>query len=156
MTNRSMPDPLRGALHSLPRVPAAEGFTERVLAAADTAAEKAALPRRPLARRRLAAAAALAVLVLAGAVAVPTFHAERAARHERQARIQGFEAERQRLAAELEEIRRLAATPPADPPVLYLGGDEDVDLVLDLGRLADLHPGGTGATPAAYHGRPSY
>ena len=155
MTNRPTHDTLREALRSLPRARAADGFTERVLAGAEAAEGTPEAPRPRPAATRWAAAAALAGFALAGALAVPTFRAERTAGRERQARIQAFEAERRQLAAELEEIRRLAATTQGASPVLYLGGDEDVDLVLDLGRLAESRPGGTGVTPTAYSGRPN-
>jgi hypothetical protein len=36
----------------------------------------------------------------------------------------------------------------APPPVVYLGGNEQVDLVLDLGKV----DGSEGATPVVYHG----
>ena len=49
-------------------------------------------------------------------------------------------AEHTRLEREVQDL--------SQPSVVYLGGNEDVDLVLDLGRT-----GGTeGAKPAAYHG----
>jgi len=153
MTIRPTHDTLREALRSLPRARAADGFTERVLTHAE-AARQAHRPR--LAATRWAVAAAVGGFALAGALAVPTFRAERTQNRERQARIQAIEAERRQLAAELEEIRRLAETAQGASPVLYLGGDEDVDLVLDLGRLAGSRPGGTGVTPAAYSGGPRY
>ena len=35
----------------------------------------------------------------------------------------------------------------SEPPVLYLGGDEEVDLVLDLRNVQDAE----GVVPAAFH-----
>ena len=80
----------------------------------------------------------MAGFALAGALAVPTFRAERTQQRERQARIQAFEAERRQLAAELAEIRRLSEAPL---PVVYVGGDDDVDLVIDPETLAEISPG---------------
>jgi len=65
-----------------------------------------------------------------------------------EATLRDLRAERADLAAELAELKRLVASGPgggaADgtgagtgDPVLYLGGDDRVELVLDLGRLAD-------------------
>lgn len=92
---------------------------------------------------------------------------------ERQAALRELRAERDRLAAELDALKRqfrtgtagsgpsgLGAAPgsgnearfdaPSGDPVLYLGGDDRVDLVLDLGRLAAERGGG--AVPTARGG----
>ena len=53
--------------------------------------------------------------------------------------LQELRAEHGRLERELQEL--------SEPPVLYLGGDEDVDLVLDLRNVRDAE----GVVPAAYH-----
>jgi len=50
-------------------------------------------------------------------------------------------AEHTRLEREVQDLSQ-------PPSVVYLGGNEDVDLVLDLGKVR----GSEGATPAAYHG----
>lgn len=124
---------LRSALRSLPRETAGEGFTDAVLDRLDRSPAAGA----DRAAWRLAAAAALAALALAalvwnlapraGSTSTP------APGPARSARIDVLEAEHARLAAELEDLRRLAE-PPA--PVFYLGGDDEVELVLDLGALA--------------------
>jgi hypothetical protein len=54
--------------------------------------------------------------------------------------LQEIRAEHGRLEQEIQEL--------TEPPVVYIGGNEDVDLVLDLGKVS----GSEGATPAAYHG----
>ena len=54
--------------------------------------------------------------------------------------LQEIRAEHGRLEQEIQEL--------SQPPVVYIGGNEDVDLVLDLGKVS----GSEGATPAAYHG----
>lgn len=53
--------------------------------------------------------------------------------------LQELRAEHGRLERELQEM--------SEPPVLYLGGDEDVDLVLDLRNVHDAE----GVVPAAFH-----
>lgn len=53
--------------------------------------------------------------------------------------LQELRAEHGRLERELHEL--------SEPPVLYLGGDEDVDLVLDLRNVHDAE----GVVPAAFH-----
>jgi hypothetical protein len=73
----------------------------------------------------LAAGIALAVLVAVLWVALPGGHLE-------PSEIDRLAAERSRIAAELEALRREAD----DTPVIYLGGDDQVDLVLDLDHLA--------------------
>lgn len=130
-------DPVRCALRSLPREAAGEGFTEAVLDRLDRGpAERAGLLVR-LPAWRLAAAAALAVLVLAplawNLAPAPDATPGDAPGPAREARLDALEAERARLVAELEALRRLAEEPV---PVLYLGGDDEVELVLDLGTLA--------------------
>jgi hypothetical protein len=54
--------------------------------------------------------------------------------------LQEIRAEHGRLEQEIQEL--------SQPPRVYIGGNEDVDLVLDLGKVS----GSEGATPAAYHG----
>jgi hypothetical protein len=129
-------DSLAAALRALPRETAGAGFTARTLARLD---------RAPAAARRLpplavAAAASLASLGLGALVWALVASGQVAGLPDRpgsepprRARLEALETERALLAAELEEIRRLAAEPT---PVLYLGGDDEIDLVLDLGRLA--------------------
>jgi hypothetical protein len=124
-------------LRDIPRERARPGFTARVqqrIDRLDAPARRAAL----IPRLALSAALALFLAVTAGVL----IHARRdalAADHARQA-LAEIRAEHARLEREVREL-----SPPA---VVYLGGTEDVDLVLDLGK-----PGGTeGAKPAAYHG----
>ena len=79
----------------------------------------------------------------------------------RRADLRELRAERDRLAAELDELKRqlhaapaagsnLRVEPTAGDPVLYLGGDDRIDLVLDLGRLAAER--GEGVVPTASRG----
>lgn len=154
MSHDSSRDPLREALRSLPRARPADDFTDRVVAgiAGDHAG------RRPPLTLRWAAAAALAIAGVVAALTLPPLagSGDPAAARERRARVEALEAERLRLAAELDEIRRLAADLREPAPVLYLGGDERVDLVLDLDRLIPDEARGTGATPASYRRPGSY
>jgi hypothetical protein len=147
-------DPLAAALRALPRESAGEGFTARVLAGLDRA-PAAARRRPPLA---VAAAATLASLGLGALVWALLSSGQLAGLPDRpgpepsrRARLEALETERARLAVELAEIRRLAEEPT---PVVYLGGDDEVDLVLDLGRLARERPAGPSPTrPVDYRPR---
>lgn len=53
--------------------------------------------------------------------------------------LRELRAEHGRLERELETL--------SEPPVMYLGGNEDVDLVLDLRNVRDAE----GVVPAAFH-----
>jgi hypothetical protein len=124
-------------LRELPRERARNGFTARVLQRLD--AEEAG---RPVLRWRPAAAFAAAVLA---AVAIPAgLLMDRAADRERsraaEARqiLEEIRAEHGRLERELEDLSE-------ETPVIYLGGDENVDFVLDLRRVPE-----AGTRPAAY------
>ena len=134
MEDHRLGDLLRG----LPREQARPDFTARVLARLDEAPARASGPR---VRLVLAAAAITVAAVSAGVLvdrqtAAPnTISATRA-----QQTLRDLRAEHERLQRELREI--------SEPPVIYVGGNEDVDLVLDLGAVREAE----GATPAAYHG----
>jgi hypothetical protein len=126
-------------LRDLPREQARPGFTARVLESLD--APRARRPRHTF-RLALAGAAAAAVLTaVITMIATGSLMDRRAesiqAAEARQA-LQEIRAEHGRLEQELEEL--------SQPPVVYIGGNEDVDLVLDLGKVR----GSEGATPAAY------
>jgi len=122
-------------LRELPREQARPGFTARVLHHLD-APERT--PRRSF-RLALAGAMAVALAVSAGVLmdqqagpreAIETARARQA--------LQELRAEHGRLQRELREL--------SQPPVVYIGGNEDVDLVLDLGQVRESE----GAKPAAY------
>lgn len=149
---------LRDALRSLPRHGASPGFTRRVL----SRCERGWLPSSLLRTLRPAPVAA-AALALALAIAAPFVLpvadgpevADSRAAGKRPAgasitepRRERLRAERARLAAELEELKRLATSPE---PVLYVGGDERYELVLDVGRLAAARADRSGRPiPATY------
>jgi type II secretory pathway component PulM len=118
-------------LRELPRERARPGFTARLLSRLEAPERRRALPR-------LALAGALTTLAITAGVLVDARRDAREALQARQA-LQEIRAEHGRLEREVRELSR--------PPVMYLGGNENVDLVLDLGQV-----GGTeGAKPAAYH-----
>lgn len=130
-------------LRELPREQARPGFTARVLEHLDLpeqAPGRASRPRRPF---RLALAGAMAAAVLVAAVSAGVLidrQAESIRAAEARRMLQEIRAEHGRLEQEIHEL--------SQPPVVYIGGNEDVDLVLDLGKVS----GSEGATPAAYHG----
>jgi hypothetical protein len=118
-------------LRELPREPARPGFTARVLNRLEAPERRRALPRLALAGALATLAITAGVLVDARRDALAAVQAQRA--------LQEIRAEHGRLQREIQEL--------SQPPVMYLGGNENVDLVLDLGQV-----GGTeGAKPAAYH-----
>jgi hypothetical protein len=134
MENHRLGDLLR----DLPREPARPGFTARVMTRLNS-------PERPERRSalipRFAWSAALAILlVIVTAILVNARRDVAATAQAQQRALAEIRAEHGRLEREVREL--------SQPSVVYLGGNEDVDLVLDLGRT-----GGTeGAKPAAYHG----
>lgn len=134
-----MEDHVGRMLRELPRETARPGFTQRVLARLDQPAQSAASPR--VWRLRLAAAMALLAVVSAGVVRYEQVR-ETARKAERTAEarqaLQEIRAEHDRLERELRAL--------SEPPVIYLGGDERLDLVVDPNRI----PAGDGPEPATY------
>jgi hypothetical protein len=97
--------------------------------------------RPPVYRQpRLALAASLALLVAAWV----GFHRWQSSLEEQQtnARVRSIKSEVQQLQNDIRLLRNLA-------PVLYLGGDENVDFVLDLRQLAR-ESGGENRSPVSY------
>lgn len=121
-------------LRELPRERAGDQFTARVLAGLDGKPQRRTRPH-PI-RWALATAALLALLVSAAVM-------ER--RPEAQARqaLEEIRDEHERLARELERLQALRERQDPRPEVIYLGGNERMDLVLDLGRTG-------GTLPASY------
>lgn len=113
-------------LRDLPPERARPGFTGRVLAALD---ERPAAPvwRRP--RLVFAAAALLAVTTSVGIVQVTQVRAEREAADRAEARrlLRELRSEHDDLKHDFETL--------STPPVVYVGGNEQVDLVVDLSRV---------------------
>lgn len=130
-------DRLSAALESLPREQAGPEFTAGVLRRIEPATPRWLPAERPARRWAPLAAAALVVLTLG--------FGWREWRHRQMAEsLQALLAEKQALEAELESLRRLTR---AARPVVYLGSDDEVDLVLDLERFR--RRGGFGSQQAA-------
>jgi hypothetical protein len=131
---------LGNLLRELPREQARPGFTARVIHRLETTRPETLEPRRALIPRfALSAALAILLVILSGALVNARREAAATALAQEQA-LAEIRAEHGRLEREVRELSQ-------QPSVVYLGGNEDVDLVLDLGRT-----GGTeGAKPAAYH-----
>ena len=132
---------LSALLSELPPVKATPDFAARTLL------RLAAPERRPRALRRLIWAAA-AVVVLAAAAVPAWLHLHRQGDRE-QARLEldALRDEHERLSLALSQIKRQNAQ---EPQLLYLGGTDSVDYVVDLRQLharpqlqtsAPVHPG---------------
>jgi cytochrome c-type biogenesis protein CcmH/NrfG len=122
-------------LRELPRETARPGFTQRVLARLDEPARSAA---RPVWRLRLAVAA-VALLAVTSAGVVRHEQARKAEQTAEARRLlQEIRAEHDRLEQELQAL--------SEPPVIYVGGDERLDLVVGLDRVS----AEDGPAPATY------
>ncbi|HSL81251.1 MAG TPA: hypothetical protein VLF66_00660 [Thermoanaerobaculia bacterium] len=130
-------DPLGEALRALPRHRPGDGFTGRILDRLGETAPAGTVRSIPTGLRLAAAALLLGVGLLGVLAAGGVLPGAGPAPAPGEARRAALDAERARLEAELAELRRLTTELREESaPVLYLGGDEEVDLVLDLGRLA--------------------
>jgi hypothetical protein len=109
-------------LRELPREHAREGFTARVLARLDAPA--GAKPWRQLV---FASAALAAVVASAGILQVHAGRQEALRTAEARKVLRELRSEHDSLKQELQTL--------SQPPVVYLGGDEEVDLVVDLSRV---------------------
>ncbi len=117
-------------LSELPREPARPGFTGRVLARLDALETRPERPawRRP--RMAFAAAALLAVTAVTASVGIVQVRADREAdRAEARRVLRELRSEHDDLKHELESL--------SAPPVVYIGGNEQVDLVVDLSRVGN-------------------
>ncbi|MEM8997276.1 MAG: hypothetical protein AAGF23_21010 [Acidobacteriota bacterium] len=115
---------IRDVLVRLPRERASEGFTAQVVVRASGA--------RAARVGRLRSLAAAAVFFAVSAVGVHEWNAAQG-RQAAAERIASLQAEYDMLHSELLALKRAA---DARRPVVYLGGDADVEYVLDLSRLA--------------------
>ena len=121
-------------LRELPRETARPGFTQRVLARLDEPAKSAAFASGW--RLRLAVAA-VALLVVASAGVIRHEQSREAARAAETRRLlQEIRAEHDRIEQELRAL--------SEP--IYVGGDERMDLVVDLDKV----PAEAGPAPATY------
>lgn len=112
---------LQLALASLPREEVGSEFTARVLG------RIAARSRKRARSWRLAAAAMALLALLFGGREL--WHREE--RHRAREHLASLQAEYQALEAEVQRLRRLSV---AARPVVVLGGDSEVDLMVDLSR----------------------
>jgi len=135
------------ALGGLPREQASPGFTAAVL-------ERAAALQTPSAdlgwsRSTLMLAASLVLVTVVTAGVLERAHQKQ----ELRGRVDALKSEHELLQHELEALKRSAAEEPA---VVYLGGDENVDVVLTLDpqgqpqRAPGLRP--AAPAPLANHG----
>ena len=113
-------------LRELPREHAREGFTARVMARLDSPEPKPWLHSR---RYRLifATAALAAVVASAGILQVHSGRQEALRTAEARKMLRELRNEHDSLKQELQSL--------SQPPVVYLGGDDEVDLVVDLSRV---------------------
>ncbi|MEM7583296.1 MAG: hypothetical protein AAF560_07955 [Acidobacteriota bacterium] len=134
-------DRVSQALRSLPREQASPQFKREVLHRLD-------VERARKHRWGLAAAALLALAIGLGWQE----RQHQVTQQQSTARLQALLAEKQALE---EELRQLQALTAQARPVVYLGGNEEVDLVLDLARLRSRgKPSELPQSPAAV--RPAY
>ena len=115
------------------------GFTARVLKRLDSPAERDLRWRPRMALAGVMAAAAAVVISAGLMMDRPAGSRPAAEIAEARQILQELRAEHGRLERELETL--------SEPPLMYLGGNEDVDLVLDLRNVHDAE----GVVPAAYH-----
>ena len=140
MKHRPTDRELDRLLADLPRETASPDFSRRVL-------DDLGGPRRARSRPvwLIAAATAAAALVvglwLVPKSAPPTLPPETLA----------LQAEHRQLMEELAELKANLRASRAPAPVIYMGGDESLDLVLDLGPVWSGEAAG-GALPAVYTG----
>ena len=139
MTRRPTDRDLDRLLAELPRETASAGFSRRVL-------DGLGRPAAPRTGRRLLVAAAVA----AGTLAVGVWLVPRPAPEPTLAETRALQEEHRRLVEELESLKASLRESRA-APVLYLGGNESVDLVLDLGPVWQGEPAGD-FRPAVYEG----
>ena len=108
-------------LRELPREQAREGFTARVMARLDAPGPK------PWPRLVFATAALAAVAASAGILQVHAGRQEALRTAEARKMLRELRSEHDSLKQELQSL--------SQPPVVYLGGDDEVDLVVDLSRV---------------------
>jgi len=112
---------LGNLLRSLPREKASEGFTDRIMSRLEEG-------RRPIVFQPRFALAVSIVLVVAAWVGADRWLAVQQEEQTNQ-RIHTLKTEIENIQDDIRLLRDLV-------PVLYLGGNEDVDFVLDLGKAA--------------------
>lgn len=127
MTQRREDLALRQALGRLPAEQASEHFTQRVL---DGLEHRQATKVGMSSTRVVGVVVALATVGLALGLWIRAQSPSDPPAQQKS--TQQLRLEYESLQEEVESLRSLAAQPP---PVLYLGGDSRIDLVLDLGQV---------------------
>lgn len=122
--NGDGPDPIVEALRGMPRVAASPGFTVRVLARAAASIESEV----GVGWTRGWALFAASLVVVSAVTAWQWERRER--RQEWLGQVEAIRQESRSLGAELSDLRAAEQA-----PVVYLGGDDSVDLILDLEQL---------------------
>ncbi|MCP5112270.1 MAG: hypothetical protein GY953_15710 [bacterium] len=119
---------IQRALEALPREKASADFTRRVL---DNLPQQ---PRRriPAWSYRLAAAATVVILLV---LPISLQRWSMSIDTGSEAMLAEIEAVRSEKALIEKELRQLREQATAESPVVYIGGNEDVNLVLDIGAL---------------------
>ena len=140
MTERPSQRELDRLLADLPRESASPAFSRRVLESLDAPRSSAAGRRRLLAAASVAAALVAAVLLLPRETPPPDL-----------AETRELEEQHRLLMEELQELKASLRDSRAAAPLLYLGGNENVELVLDLGPVWRDEPV-AGARPAVFGG----
>lgn len=113
-------------LRELPREQARAGFTARVLENLDAKPEPRAWRTWRTPRLVLAAAALVAAVASAGILQLRADRHEELRKAEARKVLQELRSEHEQLERELRSLSE---------PVVYVGGNEDVDLVVDLSRV---------------------
>lgn len=126
MTHPQSPDPLSQALADLPRQPVTEEFTGEVLAALDSRDLQQTRPPVPWVWLTATTLILVSVLVLGYG-----YQRQRAADRAYRAQVEELRQRYEDLLDEVATVRDEVATPDTR---LYLGGDERLDLVLDLSQ----------------------
>lgn len=116
---------LRQLLRDMPREQARTGFTSRVLAGLDAGPRPRSGQTWRQPRLVLATAALAAVVGSAGFLQVRADRHEEMRKAEARKILQELRSEHESLERELRSLSE---------PVIYVGGNEDVDLVVDLSR----------------------
>jgi len=137
VTDLKQTDSVVEELARLPRARASSRFAEDVLAALDS---RSNVYQRSTGRALGATAVAL---ILAALVSVGYgYHRQRAADLAYERQVEELRTRYQELLDEVASVRQEAVRPE---PRLYLGGDEGLDLVLDLGQTPSYSDSGQDA-----------
>lgn len=128
MSHRQPREPVTDDLSQLPRNQASEGFTDRVLVALENRVQERP---KPMARLAWAGTATLVLAMLTGLGLV--YQRQRTADLAYQHQVEELRSRYEQLLDEVVSIRHEAATPDTR---LYLGGDESLDLMLDLTQFS--------------------